>query len=174
MNLENLSGLDKARRYHCPITKSLLPQQTSKIPTQTKQYKQSYKTLDTKTTGDNEQPKSRNTKGQTVDNTHYSVSGGPMTVTLHSKMLLSSTSPAENPSTGFFVRSDPRTRDRSSDEKNHISLSSGSIWFQTETLEASGSGQLPFSCFWRRRLAWVCAAIRDGEDSREKQKAGRG
>lgn len=127
MNLENLSGLDKARRYHCPITKSLLPQQTSKIPTQTKQYKQSYKTLDTKTTGENEQPKSRNTKGQTVDNTHYSVSGGPMTVTLHSKMLLSSTSPAENPSTGFFVRSDPRTRDRSSDEKNHISLSSGSI-----------------------------------------------
>ena len=38
-------------------------------------------------------------------NTHYSVSGGPMIVTLHSKMFESSTSPAENPSTGFFMRS---------------------------------------------------------------------
>lgn len=42
-------------------------------------------------------------------NTHYSVSGGPMMVTLHSKMFESSTSPAENPSTGFLVRSRART-----------------------------------------------------------------
>lgn len=40
--------------------------------------------------------------------THYRVSGGPMMVTLHSKTLLSSTNPAEKPSTGFFIRSDPR------------------------------------------------------------------
>jgi hypothetical protein len=37
--------------------------------------------------------------------THYSVSGGPMMVTAHSKMLESSTSPAEKPSTGCLVSS---------------------------------------------------------------------
>jgi hypothetical protein len=37
--------------------------------------------------------------------THYRVSGGPMMVTCHSNTLLSSTSPAEKPSTGFFERS---------------------------------------------------------------------
>lgn len=37
--------------------------------------------------------------------THYRVSGGPMMVTCHSKTLLSSTSPAENPSTGCLARS---------------------------------------------------------------------
>jgi hypothetical protein len=44
-----------------------------------------------------------------VDLTHYRVSGGPMMVTCHSKTLLSSTSPAENPSTGCFERYVPTT-----------------------------------------------------------------
>ena len=39
--------------------------------------------------------------------THYRVSGGPMMVTCHSKTLMSSTSPAENPSTGCLARSAP-------------------------------------------------------------------
>jgi hypothetical protein len=38
--------------------------------------------------------------------TNYRVSGGPMIVTLHWKTLLSSTKPAEKPSTGFFIKSD--------------------------------------------------------------------
>lgn len=41
--------------------------------------------------------------------THYRVSGGPMMVACHSKTLLSSTSPAENPSTGCLARSAPHT-----------------------------------------------------------------
>lgn len=36
---------------------------------------------------------------------YYKVSGGPIMVTLHSNTLLSSTNPAENPSTGFLQRS---------------------------------------------------------------------
>jgi len=36
---------------------------------------------------------------------YYRVSGGPIMVTLHSKMLISSTKPAEKPSTGFLQRS---------------------------------------------------------------------
>ena len=43
------------------------------------------------------------------DLTHYRVLGGPMMVTCHSKTLLSSTSPAENPSTRCFARSTPIT-----------------------------------------------------------------
>ena len=42
---------------------------------------------------------------QRASGTHYSVSGGPMMVTCHSNRLLSSTRPAEKPSTGFFIRS---------------------------------------------------------------------
>lgn len=38
-------------------------------------------------------------------NTHYRVSGGPIMVTLHSKRLVSSSKPAENPSTGCLHRS---------------------------------------------------------------------
>lgn len=39
---------------------------------------------------------------------YYSVSGGPIIVTCHSKRLESSTRPAENPSTGCFMRSGTR------------------------------------------------------------------
>ena len=42
---------------------------------------------------------------QGARSTHKSVSGGPMMVTCHSKMLASSTNPAENPSTGFLLKS---------------------------------------------------------------------
>ncbi len=37
--------------------------------------------------------------------THYRVSGGPMTITSHLYTSLSSTRPAENPSTGFLFSS---------------------------------------------------------------------
>ena len=40
-----------------------------------------------------------------------------MTVTCHSKTLLSSTSPAENPSTGFFARSVTSNKERSRDQE---------------------------------------------------------
>lgn len=48
--------------------------------------------------------------------THYNVSGGPIIVTLHSKRLLSSTRPAENPSTGFLQRSRETNHGSSSEE----------------------------------------------------------
>ena len=37
---------------------------------------------------------------------YYKVSGGPITVTAHSKIFVSSTRPALNPSTGLRVSSD--------------------------------------------------------------------
>ena len=43
--------------------------------------------------------------GERAFHTHKNVSGGPMTVICHSKTFESSTSPAENPSTGFFMSS---------------------------------------------------------------------
>lgn len=42
---------------------------------------------------------------QNKNHTHYSVSGGPMTVICHSNRLESSTRPAEKPSTGFLASS---------------------------------------------------------------------
>lgn len=47
-----------------------------------------------------------------LNTTHYKVSGGPIIETLHSNTSLSSTKPAENPSTGFLQRSGKSTRIR--------------------------------------------------------------
>jgi hypothetical protein len=91
------------------------------------------------------------------DPTHYRVSGGPMMVTCHSNTLLSSTSPAENPSTGCLARSAsitiPQTNPKSvsqiirKKEKNRA---------ETDARELRRAA--PLSCFCRRRLAWLVVA----------------
>ena len=82
--------------------------------------------------------------------THYRVSGGPMMVTCHSKTLLSSTSPAENPSTGFFARSATINKQDARDQEP-IAANRGDKG--GENSEPFGS--VPLSCFWSRRLAWL-------------------
>jgi hypothetical protein len=73
-----------------------------------------------------------------------------MMVTCHSKTLLSSTSPAENPSTGFFARSvtsnEKRSRDQEAIAANRGEKGGG---------EQEAFGSVPLSCFWSRRLAWL-------------------
>lgn len=71
--------------------------------------------------------------------------------TLHSNTLLSSTSPAEKPSTGLLQRSEshkqPNIRETKPDRK-------------TKKKEVRKSIKIkPLSCFWRRRHAWVVEAI---------------
>lgn len=61
--------------------------------------------------------KKRKTRRE-VNKTHYKVSGGPIIETLHWKTLVSSTSPAEKPSTGFLHRSE---RSHQQKEINKIS-----------------------------------------------------
>ena len=71
-------------------------------------------------------------------------------VTCHSKTLLSSTSPAENPSTGFFARSATINKQDARDQEP-IAVNRGDKG--GENRDAFGS--VPLSCFWSRRLAWL-------------------
>ena len=73
-----------------------------------------------------------------------------MMVTCHSKTLLSSTSPAENPSTGFFARSATINKQDARDQEP-IAANRGDKG--GENSEPFGS--VPLSCFWSRRLAWL-------------------
>jgi hypothetical protein len=73
-----------------------------------------------------------------------------MMVTCHSKMLLSSTSPAENPSTGFFARSVTSNKERSRYQEP-IAANRGEKGGESRR----PFGSVPLSCFWSRRLAWL-------------------
>ena len=70
-------------------------------------------------------------------------------VTLHSNKLLSSTKPAENPSTGCLQRS---ARKKSTNQKKKEKKTTPIQQKIHRTPK-----RIPLSCFWRRRLA--CEAI---------------
>lgn len=88
---------------------------------------------------------------------YYRVSGGPIMVTLHSKTLLSSTKPAEKPSTGFLERSATKR------EEEGESIKIDEINQRSNLREKEGLILIPLSCFWRRRLAWDEAIKRERE-----------
>lgn len=67
-------------------------------------------------------------------------------VTLHSNIFFSSTSPAENPSTGCLQRSEPIDQNEKMSNQEE----------KTDDTILNFCG-VPLSCFWRRRLA--CDAI---------------
>lgn len=81
-------------------------------------------------------------------------------MTLHSKTLLSSTKPAEKPSTGCLQRSEATKKDqkkiRKNKHKKSIDKSKQTDQLNRESIDwllIDWSIDWPLSCFWRRRLA---------------------
>ena len=95
--------------------------------------------------------------------THYRVSGGPMMVTCHSKTLLSSTSPAENPSTGCLARSAPHTPQKRKPQIDQLINPQRKQKHRPETDAGVLKRAAPLSCFCRRRLAWLVVAAMRGD-----------
>lgn len=99
-------------------------------------------------------------EGGCGNSTYYRVSGGPMMVTCHSNTLLSSTSPAENPSTGFFARSatiPQKGGPRSRTDRRRIGTKKKKRRLDEIRLHGGPFRSVPLSCFWSRRLAWLAA-----------------
>ena len=93
-----------------------------------------------------------------------------MMVTCHSKTLLSSTSPAENPSTRFFARSATINQQGARDQE--LIAANGDK--EGENREAFGF--VPLSYFPSKRLAWLAMLDwrRGGEEAEGKGRRGGG
>jgi len=86
-----------------------------------------------------------------------------MMVTCHSKTLLSSTSPAENPSTGCLARSAPHTPQKRKPQIDQLINPQRKQKHRPETDAGVLKRAAPLSCFWRRRLAWLVVAAMRGD-----------
>lgn len=75
-------------------------------------------------------------------------------MTLHSKILFSSTRPAENPSTGFLQRSTRKPQNSINKNKRFSNKSQPNQNIICLSHELYRELQIPLSCFCRRRLAW--------------------